>query len=177
MSGILSGVRVLELAQWVFVPSAGALLADLGADVVKVEHPRQGDPARGLRKAGWLLPLPSPEGGREGEPAESNYDWREALYAPPTTELAFDLVVPPGARLRLATSLARETPPGAAARFQVELSGLLARTAAPVDAEGAGRQPQEGAPLDHHARRHLGALADPELLALLAHGLPVQWAS
>jgi len=53
MSGILSGVRIVELAQWVFVPSAGALLADLGADVIKVEHPRQGDPARGLRTMGF----------------------------------------------------------------------------------------------------------------------------
>jgi crotonobetainyl-CoA:carnitine CoA-transferase CaiB-like acyl-CoA transferase len=52
MSGILSGVRIVELAQWVFVPSAGALLADLGADVIKVEHPRQGDPARGLHTLG-----------------------------------------------------------------------------------------------------------------------------
>jgi len=52
MSGILAGVRIVELAQWVFVPSAGALLADLGADVIKVEHPREGDPARGLRTMG-----------------------------------------------------------------------------------------------------------------------------
>ena len=78
-------------------------------------------PDAGFRKAGWLLPLPSPEGVQEGEPAESNYDWREALYAPPKTELVFDLVLPEGARLRLATGLARETPPGSAARFQVEL--------------------------------------------------------
>lgn len=52
MAGILSGIRIIELAQWVFVPSTGALLADLGADVVKVEHPREGDPARGLRTQG-----------------------------------------------------------------------------------------------------------------------------
>jgi crotonobetainyl-CoA:carnitine CoA-transferase CaiB-like acyl-CoA transferase len=52
MSGILEGVRIVELAQWIFVPSAGALLADLGADVIKVEHPREGDPARGLRTQG-----------------------------------------------------------------------------------------------------------------------------
>ncbi|HXK26407.1 MAG TPA: CoA transferase [Myxococcota bacterium] len=52
MSGIFAGVRIVELAQWIFVPSAGALLADLGADVIKVEHPRQGDPARGLRTQG-----------------------------------------------------------------------------------------------------------------------------
>ena len=52
MAGILEGVRILELAQWIFVPSTAALLADLGADVIKVEHPELGDPARGLRTQG-----------------------------------------------------------------------------------------------------------------------------
>ena len=45
------GVRVVELAQWVFVPVAGALLADWGADVVHIE-PLQGDPYRGLMTQG-----------------------------------------------------------------------------------------------------------------------------
>ncbi len=45
------GVRVVELAQWVFVPVAGALLADWGADVVHVE-PKEGDPYRGLATQG-----------------------------------------------------------------------------------------------------------------------------
>jgi formyl-CoA transferase len=43
----LEGVRVLEVAAWTFVPGAGAALADLGADVIKVEPPT-GDPQRGL---------------------------------------------------------------------------------------------------------------------------------
>ena len=76
----------------------------------------------GMRKAGLLLPLPSPREDREGEPVEANYTWRRALYAPPTTEIKFDVEFPEGARLRLATGLAHETPPGSAARFQVELS-------------------------------------------------------
>ncbi len=46
-----TGLRVVELAQWVFVPVAGALLADWGADVVRVEHP-DGDPYRGLATQG-----------------------------------------------------------------------------------------------------------------------------
>jgi crotonobetainyl-CoA:carnitine CoA-transferase CaiB-like acyl-CoA transferase len=46
----LNGVRVLEVAQFTFVPSAGAVLADWGADVVKVEHPVTGDAQRGLVK-------------------------------------------------------------------------------------------------------------------------------
>jgi crotonobetainyl-CoA:carnitine CoA-transferase CaiB-like acyl-CoA transferase len=45
------GVRVVELAQWVFVPVAGALLADWGADVVHIER-LEGDPYRGLATQG-----------------------------------------------------------------------------------------------------------------------------
>jgi crotonobetainyl-CoA:carnitine CoA-transferase CaiB-like acyl-CoA transferase len=49
--GALDGVRVVELAQWVFVPVAGALLADWGADVIRVER-LEGDPYRGLASQG-----------------------------------------------------------------------------------------------------------------------------
>ena len=49
--GAFEGVRVVELAQWVFVPVAGALLADWGADVVRIERP-EGDPYRGLMTQG-----------------------------------------------------------------------------------------------------------------------------
>ena len=45
---VFGGVRVVELAQWVFVPVAGALMADWGAEVIKVEHPQGGDGYRGL---------------------------------------------------------------------------------------------------------------------------------
>ncbi len=52
--GIFSGVRVIELAQFVFVPAAGALLADWGADVVKIEHPVSGDGYRALVSQGII---------------------------------------------------------------------------------------------------------------------------
>lgn len=52
--GPLEGIRVLEVAMYGFVPSAGAVLADWGADVVKVEHAVTGDPQRGLRQTGTL---------------------------------------------------------------------------------------------------------------------------
>jgi crotonobetainyl-CoA:carnitine CoA-transferase CaiB-like acyl-CoA transferase len=49
---VMKGVRVLEVAQFTFVPAAGAVLADWGADVIKVEHPVTGDAQRGLLKVG-----------------------------------------------------------------------------------------------------------------------------
>ncbi len=49
--GAFDGIRVVELAQWVFVPVAGALLADWGADVVRIDR-LEGDPYRGLATQG-----------------------------------------------------------------------------------------------------------------------------
>jgi crotonobetainyl-CoA:carnitine CoA-transferase CaiB-like acyl-CoA transferase len=46
MSGALDGVRVLELGVLIAGPFAGRLLADAGADVIKVEEPGHGDPLR-----------------------------------------------------------------------------------------------------------------------------------
>lgn len=60
MAGPMEGVRVVEVASWTFVPSAGAVLVDQGAEVIKIEHPETGDPQRGLIASG-LLP-----GGAEG---------------------------------------------------------------------------------------------------------------
>jgi crotonobetainyl-CoA:carnitine CoA-transferase CaiB-like acyl-CoA transferase len=50
----LAGVRVLEVAMYVFGPAAGAALSDWGADVVKVEHPVKADPVRST--AAWGYP-------------------------------------------------------------------------------------------------------------------------
>src|SRR2546429_4956126 len=44
----LDGLRVLELGHIVAGPSAGLLFADLGADVIKVERPGEGDQSRGM---------------------------------------------------------------------------------------------------------------------------------
>ena len=46
-TGPLTGIRVVEVADWVMVPSSAALLADWGADVIKVETPN-GDAMRGF---------------------------------------------------------------------------------------------------------------------------------
>lgn len=49
--GMLDGIKVLEVAEHGFVPSAAAALAEWGADVVKVERPT-GDPLRGMAALG-----------------------------------------------------------------------------------------------------------------------------
>src|SRR5512134_849859 len=61
MAGPLAGTRVVELAVWVAGPSAGGVLADWGAEVVKIEPP-DGDPFRGLylTAAGVELPANPP---------------------------------------------------------------------------------------------------------------------
>ncbi|HEX7852782.1 MAG TPA: CoA transferase [Sphingobium sp.] len=48
MAKPLQGIKVVEVAMWAFVPAAGGILSDLGADVIKVEPPT-GDPIRGLQ--------------------------------------------------------------------------------------------------------------------------------
>ncbi len=49
MSSPLDDVRVIEIDSWMAAPSAGAILADMGADVIKVE-PLTGDPMRGTSR-------------------------------------------------------------------------------------------------------------------------------
>lgn len=47
MTKPLEGIKIVEAAMWAFVPLAGAILADMGATVIKIE-PVTGDPIRGL---------------------------------------------------------------------------------------------------------------------------------
>ena len=54
MVKVMAGFRVLEVAQFTFVPAAGAILADWGADVIKVEHPLRGDTQRGFLNMGGI---------------------------------------------------------------------------------------------------------------------------
>jgi len=88
VTGPLAGVKVIEVSSWMFIPSAGAVLVDWGAEVLKVEHPETGDPQRGLVTSG-LLPggadgvnfmMEQPNHGKQSVAIDiANPDGREAL--------------------------------------------------------------------------------------------------
>src|SRR6476469_5183442 len=52
MTAEMEGVRILEVAEHTFVTAASALLADWGAEVIKIEHVERGDAMRGLASTG-----------------------------------------------------------------------------------------------------------------------------
>jgi crotonobetainyl-CoA:carnitine CoA-transferase CaiB-like acyl-CoA transferase len=75
--GLFSGLRVLDVASFIAGPAAATILADFGADVVKIEPPGDGDPWRGMA-------------GLPGMPvSEHNYCW--ALEGRSKRSLALDL--------------------------------------------------------------------------------------
>jgi crotonobetainyl-CoA:carnitine CoA-transferase CaiB-like acyl-CoA transferase len=59
MVQVMKGFRILEVAQFTFVPAAGAILADWGADVIKIEHPVRGDTQRGFLNLGGVTLNPN----------------------------------------------------------------------------------------------------------------------
>src|SRR6185369_8134295 len=61
MSGPLAGIRVVEIGFWVAGPAAAGIMADWGAEVIKIEPPT-GDPMRGMfhTAAGIDVPINPP---------------------------------------------------------------------------------------------------------------------
>ena len=100
MPGLLDGVKVLDLTQYIAGPYCTKLLAGLGADVIKIEHPLRGDGARWLGPfaSGGEIPLGPPlrKGGRVPE------DSAWFLYLNTAKQsLALDLKSPEGLKLAL----------------------------------------------------------------------------
>jgi crotonobetainyl-CoA:carnitine CoA-transferase CaiB-like acyl-CoA transferase len=87
----MEGVRVVEVAQYTFVPSSGAVLAEWGAEVIKVEHAVTGDAQRGLTNLGAVSAI-----GRFAPIMEHpNHCKRSiglALEHPDAREVLYDLV-------------------------------------------------------------------------------------
>ena len=88
MHEVLEGIKVVEVAAWTFVPISGAVLAEWGADVIKVESPHGGDPQRGLITSGlmpgdggvnYMIEIPN-RGKRSVALDLTTEDGRELLY-------------------------------------------------------------------------------------------------
>ncbi|MEZ4291406.1 MAG: CoA transferase [Myxococcota bacterium] len=128
MHEVLQGIRVVEVAQFVFVPVASAVLAEWGADVVKIEHPVRGDAYRGLRRTG-NLPIRG----------EVSYAWEHANRG--KRSLALDITHPEGRALlgRLlgeADVLLTNLLPASRARARLELDDVRADNPRIVYARG-----------------------------------------
>src|SRR4029453_6130684 len=105
----LSGYRVLDVSSHGAVPIAGSILADWGADVIKVEDPEHGDIIRG----GTIWGVPTPPGGvshlyhifnhnkRAAAINLKHADGREALLKLVGSSDVFPPTFPPGRRGRL----------------------------------------------------------------------------
>ena len=89
MPGPLAGVRVVELGVWIAGPAAACILGDWGAEIVKIEPPGLGDPARAFaRMLGGDLPgnPPFEMDNRNKRSAVVN------LQTPEGLELALELI-------------------------------------------------------------------------------------
>lgn len=114
MTDVLAGARILEVAMWTFVPAAGTVLAEWGADVIKVEHPVTGDPQRGLINSGMLpagagglnYMIEVPNRGKRSIGIDlKNPDGRELLYRLAETSDVFLTNFLPAARRALGIEL------------------------------------------------------------------------
>ena len=129
MYDLLNGVRVVEVAAWLFAPSCGAILADWGADVIKVEPTTNGgDPYRGFFHNGPVNP--TIELANRGK-----------------RSIAMDLSTPAGheALLRLvadADVFVTSLLPGSRSRLGIEVADIRSANSSIVYVRASGYGPQ-----------------------------------
>jgi crotonobetainyl-CoA:carnitine CoA-transferase CaiB-like acyl-CoA transferase len=132
----LSGIRVVDLSRVLAGPYATMVLADLGADVVKVEHPRGGDETRS-----WGPPYAGGEAAYFLSVNRSKRSVALDLKAPEGRELALELC----ARTDVVIENFR---PGGAARLGLDYEAVRARRPDVVycTISGFGRREPSGRP-------------------------------
>jgi len=125
---------VVEVASWWFVPAAGAVLTDWGADVIKVEPPDGGDPQRALLSSG-LLPT---AGNINFMMEQSNRGKRSVgldLTHPDGVELLYQLI-------ETADVFMTNVLPGNRRRLKIDVEDVRRRNPSIVYVRGSGFGPQ-----------------------------------
>ena len=131
MTAVLEGVRVLEVAEHTFVPAASALLADWGAEVIKIEPIERGDAMRGLAATGVV----SIGGDVHALSEHSNRGKRS---------LALDLDLPRGPRdplqaRRHGGRVPHQQAPGVRQKLKIELEDIRAHNPNIIYVAGTGQ--------------------------------------
>ena len=114
----MEGVRVVEVAQYTFVPSSGAILAEWGAEVIKVEHAVAGDAQRGLTNLGAVSAV-GPFAPIIEHPNHCKRSIGLALEHPEAREVLYDLV-------RQADVFLTNFLPEARARLEIDVEHIRA---------------------------------------------------
>ena len=131
MAKVLDGIRVIELGSWMYVPSAGAALAEWGADVIKIES-LIGDPTRALVAFGLTR-----------EAARVDADFMMEIGNRGKRSVAMDVKSDAGShylRLLLATAdvLLTNWLPGALARASLTIDDIGVMNPSIIIARGSG---------------------------------------
>ncbi len=172
MTQVLKGVRVIEVAQYTFVPAAGALLADWGAEVIKIEHPIRGDGQRGFIRMGGQHVDPQRQTGLQ-QPNHSKRSVGLDLSTPGGQEVLYELA-------RTADVLLTNALPAVRQKNRFDVEHIRAVNPGIVYARGSGlgdKGPErEGRGFDSTvfwSRGGMGAtLTPPELGAPLWQTMP-----
>ena len=139
-AGPLAGIRVLDLTRILSGPFSTMLMADLGADIIKVEQPVTGDPARGngpfIKRVGGKI---TPEEGQ----ADDNFSTYFMSINRGKRSIAIDLGKPAGRGLLLrlvehADVLIENFRPGTMTKWGLDYDSLKARNPRLVAASISG---------------------------------------
>src|SRR5690349_7916102 len=126
----MRGIKMVEVAQFTFTPAAGAVLADWGADVIKVEHAFTGDAQRGLRQGDWAVAVGSFQPLME-HPNRGKRSIGLALETPGGHEVLMDLV-------READVFLTNFLPSARQKLAIEVDDIRAANPSIIYVRGSG---------------------------------------
>jgi crotonobetainyl-CoA:carnitine CoA-transferase CaiB-like acyl-CoA transferase len=145
MTAIMKGVRVLEVAEHTFVPAASALLADWGAEVIKIEHVERGDTMRGLASTGT-----APVGGGVHVLLEHSNRGKHSLALDLTTERGLKILYELAATcdIFLTNKL-----PSVRTKLRIDVEDVRAQNPNIIYARGAGQGETQPARRSSWSRR------------------------